>query len=138
MHLDRDLILWPVAVHLLLLLILYAWLSLVRKQIRDGNGDTALEARVSANLSNQYEAPVLWYAIVVLIWAGDLLHGLFLALAWLFVAGRIMHTLVQTMTANVIHRGLVFTVNFLAVYGMWAVFLWQRLVTAQAVGVASG
>ena len=35
--------------------------------------------------------------------------------AWVFVAGRVIHTLVQTLTDNVQLRGQVFMINFLAV-----------------------
>jgi hypothetical protein len=35
--------------------------------------------------------------------------------AWVFVAGRVIHTLVQTLTDHVQLRGRVFMINFLAV-----------------------
>jgi len=41
------------------------------------------------------------------------------ALAWVFVAGRVAHSLGQILTTNVRLRGLVFTVNFVAVLRMW-------------------
>ncbi|MFV3332448.1 MAPEG family protein [Pseudomonas sp. NY15437] len=41
-------------------------------------------------------------------------------LAWLFIAGRVAHSGVQILTRNVRLRGLVFTINFLAVLGLWA------------------
>ena len=42
-----------------------------------------------------------------------------IALAWIFVAGRVLHSVVQILTRNVRLRGIVFTVNFLAVLGLW-------------------
>jgi hypothetical protein len=44
-------------------------------------------------------------------------------LAWIFIGGRIAHSGVQILTANVRLRGLVFTINFLAVIGLWALVL---------------
>ena len=44
-------------------------------------------------------------------------------LAWVFVGGRVLHSAVQIGTANVRLRGLVFTVNFLAVLALWALAL---------------
>jgi len=41
------------------------------------------------------------------------------ALAWIFIAGRILHSAVQILTRNVRLRGVVFTINFLAVLGLW-------------------
>ncbi|MAP96436.1 MAG: hypothetical protein CMK07_15935 [Ponticaulis sp.] len=124
---SRDLILWPVAAHLAILVVLYVWLSVVRKFQRDGKPVEALEARISANLSNQFEAPILFYAIVAMIWAGDLVTPLQLGLAGIFIIGRIWHLLVATLSTNIIRRGMVFMVNWLAIYGMWAAFLLPRL-----------
>ena len=49
------------------------------------------------------------------------------ALAWLFIAGRLLHSAVQILTTNVRLRGLVFTVNFLAVLGLWGLSLQASL-----------
>ena len=48
--------------------------------------------------------------------------------AWVFVAGRVIHTLVQTLTDNVVLRGRVFVINFLAVIflaGHVALLAWE-------------
>lgn len=44
-------------------------------------------------------------------------------LAWVFIGGRLLHSYVQIITGNVRLRGLVFTLNFLAVIGLWASIL---------------
>ena len=46
--------------------------------------------------------------------------------AWVFIAGRLLHSGVQVLTTNVRLRALVFTVNFLAVLGLWLVVLSSR------------
>ncbi|NHK29290.1 hypothetical protein FF098_015335 [Parvularcula flava] len=127
-QIDRDLILWPVAVHLALIVFLYAWLSLIRKYQREGRDVKALEVRVSANLSNQFEAPVLFYALVAMLWAGDMVNSVYFILAWAFTAGRLWHFYVATLSTDIIRRGLIFTINFLAIFSMWALFLFQRLI----------
>lgn len=89
------------------------------------NPFAALEPRISANLSNQFEWPLLFFAACLTL----LTHPpspVVLALAWLFVAGRIAHGAVQILTRNVRLRGLVFTINFLAVLGLWVVVLRTR------------
>ena len=126
-QIDRDLILWPVAVHLALIVFLYAWLSLIRKLQREGRDVKALEARISATLSNQFEAPVLFYALIAMIWAADVVNSLYFILAWVFVAGRLWHFYVATLSSDVIRRGLVFTINFVAIFAMWGLFMLQRL-----------
>jgi hypothetical protein len=59
--------------------------------------------------------PVVFYALVILLVALGQVTWIDVAAAWVFVAGRIIHTLVQTLTDNVPLRGQVFTINFLAV-----------------------
>ncbi|MEC8208507.1 MAG: MAPEG family protein [Pseudomonadota bacterium] len=46
-------------------------------------------------------------------------------MAWAFVIGRVLHSLVQICSSNVRIRGLVFTINFLAVIAMWILFLFK-------------
>ena len=123
----RDAILWPVAVHLALVLLLYSWLSVVRWQARRGQDVASREQAVSANLSNQFEAPVLFYALVAVLWTADAVTPAQLACAWVFALGRLPHTLIHTLTGNVLLRGGVFTINFAGLAGMWGLFLWGRL-----------
>lgn len=78
------------------------------------------EPRISANLSNQFEWPLLFYTCCILIIiSGDAADRLQLLLAWIFVGGRLIHSMVQILTTNIRLRGAVFTINFLAVFGMW-------------------
>jgi len=53
--------------------------------------------------------------------------GLALLFAWIFVGGRLLHSFVQILTTNIRLRGLVFTVNFLAVLVLWAMILLAEL-----------
>ena len=112
--------------HIGLVFALYAWLTFERVgAVRRGEAKYSAylfgreephqAARISRNLSNQFELPVIFYALVVLLIAVKEVTLLDLIAAWVFVAGRIVHTLVQTLTDNVPLRGNVFTINFLAV-----------------------
>jgi hypothetical protein len=87
----------------------------------DGSNPFAkLEPRVSANLANQFEWPVLFYAIcTIIISRPEFYQPLYLWFSWLFVFGRIIHSIVQIFTANIRLRGLIFTINFIAVICMW-------------------
>ena len=78
-----------------------------------------VERRVSANLSNQFKWPLFFYVVCLLLIQMGAVDAVQIALAWVFVAGRVAHSLVQILTTNVRLRGLVFTVNFVAVLGMW-------------------
>lgn len=122
----------PMAAHVALAALLYVLLTVARAPAIWGVGRRAdgsnpwarIEPRISANLSNQFEWPLLFYAAcIILLQSGALQSGaadLALTLAWIFVGGRVLHSLVQILTSNIRLRGAVFTINFLAVIGLWA------------------
>jgi len=127
-----DQILLPMFVHVCWVAMLYVVLTVVRApsiwgigQLPDGTNPWAYhEPRVSANLRNQFEWPILFYVVCLLALFGQRgSEGPFVVLAWVFVAGRLAHSGVQILTSNVRLRGLVFTINFLAVLWMWALLL---------------
>ena len=106
-------------------LFLYAWLTarrlraVGRKEAQFATFEFGLDeppavARLTRNLANQFEFPVIvYFAVAVLIALGEV-RALDVAAAWLFLGGRVAHTLVQTNTGNVPLRGAVFTINFVA------------------------
>ena len=79
-----------------------------------GRNEPAEVARITRNLANQFELPVIFYAIVMLLVVIGRVSAIDVLAAWVFVAGRVAHTLVQTLTDNVPLRGRVFMVNFAA------------------------
>jgi hypothetical protein len=104
---------------------LYAWLTVARAlAVSSGQVDYASfvlgrdepknVARITRNLGNQFELPVIFYAIVVLLVALGRVATIDVVAAWVFVAGRVIHTAVQTLTDDVPLRGRVFMINFLA------------------------
>ena len=118
-------LLWPMLAQIALTCALYAWLTVARAAaVRSGQVDFASfvlgrdepknVARITRNLGNQFELPVIFYAIVVLLVALGRIATIDVAAAWVFVVGRIIHTAVQTLTDDVPLRGRVFMINFLA------------------------
>lgn len=123
-------LLLPMTAHVALAALLYVLLTVARAPViwglgrrADGSNPwAALEPRISANLNNQFQWPLFFHVACVLV----VLNGgspIAVALAWLFVAGRLLHSGVQILTTNVRLRGAVFTINFLAVLGLWVVVL---------------
>lgn len=108
---------------------LYALLTLARAPAVWGIGRRAdgsnpwapFEPRISANLSNQFEWPMLFHAACIVLMQHGAVDRVALALAWVFIGGRVVHSAVQIGTVNVRLRGLVFMVNFIAVLGLWAI-----------------
>lgn len=119
------------AAHLALTSLLYVLLTVARApriwgigRRPDGSNPWAvLEPRISANLSNQFEWPLFFHVACLLLILDHVQNPLALALAWTFVVGRLAHSAVQILTTNIRLRGLVFTLNFLATLGLWAVVL---------------
>ena len=116
----------PMAAHVVLAALLYVLLTFARapavwgigRRADGSNPWAAVEPRISANLSNQFEWPIFFH-VACLILLGLQPSPAILALAWTFVVGRVLHSAVQILTRNVRLRGIAFTVNFLAVLGLW-------------------
>ena len=119
-------LLWPMLAHIGWVFMLYAWLTVARtRAVKSGEIDNSCfvlgrdeplpVARITRNLANQFELPVMFYTLVVLLIVLGRVNWVDVAAAWAFVAGRVIHTLVQTLTDNVPLRGQVFMINFLAV-----------------------
>ena len=118
-------ILFAMLAHIGWVFLLYVWLTVARQQaVRRGeveygsfaHGEEPHHvARITRNLANQFELPVIFYALVVLLVATNKVTTIDIVAAWLFVAGRVIHTLVQTLTDNVPLRGQVFLINFAGV-----------------------
>ncbi|MCU0757007.1 MAG: MAPEG family protein [Xanthomonadales bacterium] len=124
-------LLLPMAAHLALTAILYALLTLFRAPAVWGLGRrpdgsnpwAALEPRTSANLKNQFEWPLFFHIGCVLLMLQPPVGPAAIITAWIFIAGRVLHSAVQILTPQVRLRGVVFTINFVAVLGMWAILL---------------
>jgi hypothetical protein len=116
---------WPVLAQIGWTFLLYAWLTLARLvAVRQGQTSFAAFvlgreeplaiARITRNLANQFEAPAIFYALCVLLVATGTVTWLDAAAAWGFVAGRLIHSAVQTLGDDVPLRGRVFMINFTA------------------------
>ena len=131
-------LIYPMAAHVALAALLYAALTVARApsvwgfgRRPDGSDPWAmLEPRISANLSNQFEWPLFFHAVCLLLIEQNAVGRADLFLAWVFVAGRLAHTVVQVFVANVRLRGAVFTVNFVAVLALWARLVWSSPLNA--------
>lgn len=127
----RDLLIIPMAAHVGLTALLYVLLTVARapevwgigKRADGANPWAAIEPRISANLSNQFEWPVFFYAACLLLMMKGAEGDAAILLAWLFVLGRLVHSCIQIFTTNIRLRGLVFTINFLATLGLWVLVL---------------
>lgn len=81
--------------------------------------------KASNNYSNQFELPVLFYAATAFALITRTVDGWMLALAWVFVASRVLHSVVH-LTINIVRwRGSTFLVGFAALLAMWGLLTWR-------------
>jgi len=80
--------------------------------------------KLGNNYQNQFELPVLFYAVVALLIATGLGDGVALVLAWGFVVSRLVHSFIQVGTNNVVHRLYAFGAGLAALAALW---LWFAL-----------
>lgn len=78
--------------------------------------------KLSNNFDNQFQLPVLFYAILPLLILLVKVDWLQVTLAWIFIASRILHSQIHTGVNEVIPRFRIFLVGFGAVTLMWAWF----------------
>ncbi len=128
-------LLWPVLAQVGWTFLLYVWLTIARFRAV-GRGDAQWPvfalgreepprvARITRNLANQFELPVIFYAFAVLLVATGQVLWIDVWAGWAFVLGRVVHTGVQTLTDDVPLRGRVFMINFLALCAIVAHVAW--------------
>ncbi len=124
---NSNVILFAIFSHVCWVAFLYVVLTVLRAPSAWGVDTKSLairryavyEPKVSANLSNQFEWPMLFYTCCLLIIHSNSSDGFQDFLAWLFVAGRVIHSFIQIFTNDIRLRGAVFTINFVAVLIMW-------------------
>jgi hypothetical protein len=112
-------IFWPVMAQIALVVAIYFLLGWRRARAvkaglvkEDQVATLALDNRswpsdvlkVSNNLANQFEAPVLFYVLCFLLYLLEAVSPLALALAWLFVLSRVAHTLIHVGSNRVFRR----------------------------------
>ena len=99
--------------------------ALVGKEVRMADVAVSTErypqdARLAAaNFANQFETPVLFFALIMIAMEVGATGFLMSLLAWAFVATRIVHTLIHTGSNDLRLRASVFGLGVLALLIMW-------------------
>ncbi|HEY4747111.1 MAG TPA: MAPEG family protein, partial [Steroidobacteraceae bacterium] len=68
------------------------------------------------------EVPVLFYVLVAFLMIMRHADVIFVALAWLFVATRIVHAAIHVTSNTVMRRGPVFGIGVIVLLIMWVIF----------------
>lgn len=131
----QDSIFWPMIVMALLTFIPLGMMPI--KRIRSSlRGDTTPDdyrlgesARVPADVSlpnrnymNTLEAPLLFYALLLALYATRRVDAVFLSLAWAYVVLRGGHSIIHLTYNRVMHRVIPFAASNFVLIVMWALF----------------
>jgi hypothetical protein len=123
-------ILFPLLVQMLLALEAYLALGLRKSRaVKDGSVDRQRAKldenawpdpvrRVNNNLHNQFESPILFYVLVVVLWQMQAATPWAQAFAWLYVLSRILHTFVHTGRNTVRFRFALFLFSLLMIVAL--------------------
>ncbi|HSN81959.1 MAG TPA: MAPEG family protein [Polyangiales bacterium] len=132
---NQDLLLWPLVAHVLLVLWLFIRLGQVKDRARaSGLIDPTVTAldndawpedvrKVANNMRNQFQVPVLFYVLVLVLFARGSVDLWALGLAWLFVASRFVHTYIHIGANYVPNRTRVFKLSVACVIGLTALVI---------------
>jgi hypothetical protein len=124
----------PVFVQVGLTFMLLLWLGKSRVgALRRGEArmaDIALGERnwpkrilqIQNSFHNQFELPVLYYALVALALIARKADTLFVVMSWMFVASRLVHAFIHTTSNKVIWRFQAFVAGVMILVAMWVIF----------------
>jgi len=75
------------------------------------------------SFSNQFELPVLFYVLTILVIITRQADLLFVLLAWVFVVLRVLQALVHVTSNDVRQRGALYGAGAIVLLAMWIVFM---------------
>ncbi len=136
---NRDLIFLPVLLQVLVTV--YAYVLLIRAKTRAARAGLVNEARralhddawpddvikINNNIRNQFELPVLFYVVVIVLWAIGAAGTFSQVVAWLFVLSRAAHLFVHTGSNYVPLRRRIFTFGVVMVIALLGTATWNLL-----------
>ncbi|MGO4437717.1 MAPEG family protein [Rhizobium sp. RAF56] len=122
---------WPMVAHVLLVFLLYGLLAMRRAAIvkagkadrsvfRENRDEPSESLVVRNSIANQFELPVLFYAVSIVLYVAQADNLLAMVLAWIFVASRYAHAYVHVTINRLSLRGPLFLLGFLTLAAMWA------------------
>ncbi|MGQ2969079.1 MAG: MAPEG family protein [Allorhizobium sp.] len=120
---------WPLVAHAFLVFCLYALLVIRRAAVvragkveriafRENLAEPEESRVVNRAIANQFELPVLFYAVSVLLFMTEADNLGALVLAWIFVVARYVQAAMQ-LTGNLPLRRLFFMLGFVSLFLLW-------------------
>lgn len=140
-------ILYPVFVQVALTFALQGWMRKERiGAIRRGEvrfGDVALRqpnwpvraTQISNAFHHQLELPILFYALAAFLMITSQVDTVFVALAWVFVAIRLVHAVIHTTSNRQPYRFYTYAAGSVVLAVMWVAFALRILFFSTASGI---
>ena len=123
-------ILLPIVLQIVLAVETYLALAWTRNKALKARAVSAREAAlndsvwpdriraINNNVKNQFEVPVMFYVLAIILWQMGAAGALAQTFAWIFVASRVAHTLIHTGRNFVPLRFLAFLVGLVMVLAL--------------------
>ncbi len=86
------------------------------------------DQRAADSFRNQFETPVLFFALLLALYVTKLADPLYVGLAWLYVATRYAHAWIHCTYNKVLHRLPAFSAGFFLLAAMWARFAFELVI----------
>ncbi len=83
--------------------------------------------KVADNFKNQFELPVIFYALCLYLAWGNEVSVTYIALAYVFVISRYVHSWIHCTYNNVVHRFYAYLVGGVALWLMVIMTIWGVL-----------
>jgi hypothetical protein len=115
-------ILLPVFVQVALIFALGFWMIFARDSRLNGGVDAGRADLAGDSFKNQFEIPVLFFALIPLAILTHKADYLFIVMEWIFVLSRLAHAAIHTTTNRQPARGAFWFVGVLTLLLMWLIF----------------
>jgi hypothetical protein len=86
------------------------------------------ETQIANAYHNQLELPLLFYVLTILAWLTKQADLLFVLLAWVFVALRLLHAVVHVTSNHLGRRFTAFAASVVALLVMWVIYVVRILI----------
>ena len=96
-----------------------------RMKTRSGTHGVLTDSEGAANnYANLFEAPVLFYLAILVTLMPMVQDSIIVALAWIYVASRYVHSFIHVTYNRVMHRFWVFVFSSLVLLAVWVRLAW--------------
>ena len=125
---NQNIIFIPVLVQIIITLAVFIALSIAKANaLKHGEVDESRRAlyddawpegvqKINNNIRNQFETPVLFYLLTIILWLLDAANPLAQLLAWLYVLTRFLHTWIHTRSNYVPMRRRLFMLSMFLLF----------------------